>query len=413
MVLGLCLMAGSSIAGYSSVPYVTTSQFHSQDEYGQYSYGYTGDSSAKQETKTVDGVTRGSYSYVDANGVLQTTYYVSDPVHGFRVAATNLPKEPSAVIAGPSAVVSTSPVRSAVHSIPSTVLRPVTSTVVHSLPTPATRPVAPAYIQSYASPTVHSSSPVTYGFVPSHGLHSVSASHISQAPGFDYVNGVPLDTPEVAAAKAAHYAAHGEALARVGKRWKRSLSSSVPQSSTVVSGPGGSFSYSTVAHTPTIAVPSYTTHSILGSKSLSYSSLSPVGIAKSYSSISPVPTGRQFSYSTAAAAPLLTAPKSFSLSTHYPVVTPVVHHSAPVTYTTAPVVAVPVTHSTQYGSQDNYGQYSYGYSDGHSSKTESRTAGGVTRGGYSYVDSNGVVQTVKYVADAAGFRVHATNLPMA
>ena len=40
--------------------------------------------------KSADGVTRGSYSYVDANGLLQTVNYISDAM-GFRVAATNLP----------------------------------------------------------------------------------------------------------------------------------------------------------------------------------------------------------------------------------------------------------------------------------------------------------------------------------
>ena len=40
--------------------------------------------------KSPDGVTRGSYSYVDANGLLQTVQYISDAM-GFRVAATNLP----------------------------------------------------------------------------------------------------------------------------------------------------------------------------------------------------------------------------------------------------------------------------------------------------------------------------------
>ena len=39
--------------------------------------------------KTADGVTRGSYSYFDANGLLQTVNYISDAM-GFRVAATNL-----------------------------------------------------------------------------------------------------------------------------------------------------------------------------------------------------------------------------------------------------------------------------------------------------------------------------------
>merc|ERR1712024_164102 len=40
------------------------------------------------------------------------------------------------------------------------------------------------------------------------------------------------------------------------------------------------------------------------------------------------------------------------------------------------------------------------------------TYGGVT-GSYSYTDSNGIVQTVNYIADGLGFRVQATNLPVA
>merc|ERR1740116_722437 len=35
------------------------------------------------------------------------------------------------------------------------------------------------------------------------------------------------------------------------------------------------------------------------------------------------------------------------------------------------------------------------------------------QGSYSYVDANGVVQTTNYIADGAGFRVQATNLPVA
>lgn len=68
------------------------SQYHSQDTLGQYTYGYNGGSSAKVESKLLDGVTRGSYSYVDAEGRLQTVEYTADSVNGFRAAATNLPK---------------------------------------------------------------------------------------------------------------------------------------------------------------------------------------------------------------------------------------------------------------------------------------------------------------------------------
>ena len=33
-----------------------------------------------------------------------------------------------------------------------------------------------------------------------------------------------------------------------------------------------------------------------------------------------------------------------------------------------------------------------------------QTADGVTRGSYSYVDANGLVQTVNYISDAMGFK---------
>ena len=84
-------------ASPAAVPVVSTasvdaanSQYHAQDDFKQYNYGYSNPLSTKQELKTADGVTRGSYSYVDANGVVQTVNYLSDAM-GFRVAATNLP----------------------------------------------------------------------------------------------------------------------------------------------------------------------------------------------------------------------------------------------------------------------------------------------------------------------------------
>ena len=70
---------------------VVSSQYHAQDDLGQYNYGYSNADSAKVETKSADGVVRGSYSYIDANGILQRTEYISDAL-GFRVAATNIPK---------------------------------------------------------------------------------------------------------------------------------------------------------------------------------------------------------------------------------------------------------------------------------------------------------------------------------
>ncbi|XP_066253093.1 uncharacterized protein [Euwallacea similis] len=62
----------------------------------------------------------------------------------------------------------------------------------------------------------------------------------------------------------------------------------------------------------------------------------------------------------------------------------------------------------QYG----FNAYSYGYIGPHSAKSETQTSDGVVRGGYSYIDAHGIVQTVTYIADKAGFRVAATNIPV-
>merc|ERR1712008_107343 len=66
-------------------------QFHAQDEFEGYNYGYSNALSSKQEVRDSDGTVRGAYSYVDANGILQEVQYIDDPVHGFKVIGTNIP----------------------------------------------------------------------------------------------------------------------------------------------------------------------------------------------------------------------------------------------------------------------------------------------------------------------------------
>jgi hypothetical protein len=80
-----------------------SSQFHAQDEFGQFSFGYENINSAKTETKDAFGVTRGTYQYVDANGLVQTVNYIADDVNGFRVSGTNIPVGPSSLPLGPAA----------------------------------------------------------------------------------------------------------------------------------------------------------------------------------------------------------------------------------------------------------------------------------------------------------------------
>ena len=79
-----------TIAYALPLPLIHSSMSHTQDSLGQYEYSYTGDTSAKTESRALDGTTRGAYSYIDANGLLQQVHYIADR-NGFRVLATNLP----------------------------------------------------------------------------------------------------------------------------------------------------------------------------------------------------------------------------------------------------------------------------------------------------------------------------------
>jgi len=95
-------------------------------------------------------------------------------------------------------------------------------------------------------------------------------------------------------------------------------------------------------------------------------------------------------------------------------------------YAAAPVAAAPVaaaapayaayapyTAGSQFHAQDEFGNLNYGYANINSVKQEvGNTYGGVS-GGYSYVDANGELQQVQYIADGAGFRVADSRLPVA
>ncbi|KAH8379732.1 hypothetical protein KR009_006831 [Drosophila setifemur] len=83
----LVLAATSPILEYGAPPSGDTiSQYHTQDEHGQYAYGYMGPLSSKHETRTTDGVVHGTFSYLDAHGETQTVDYVAD-AEGFRVTS--------------------------------------------------------------------------------------------------------------------------------------------------------------------------------------------------------------------------------------------------------------------------------------------------------------------------------------
>jgi len=108
-------------APYSQIAPIApaSSQFNSADEFGNINYGYSNINSAKHEVGNVYGGVTGSYSYVDANGLLQTVNYIADGL-GFRVAATNLPvaksvelQQPVFDLVGPAPVEDTEEVKAA------------------------------------------------------------------------------------------------------------------------------------------------------------------------------------------------------------------------------------------------------------------------------------------------------------
>ena len=143
-------------------------QYHAQDEAGNWQYGYANPNSAKQERgNKYSGVVKGSYSYVDPYGLNQKVDYVADAL-GFRASGTNFPAT--------AATLGLNRYRRSLAA------------------------VAPA---AYA------------GILPA---AAVAPAAYAATPLVAYPNGavVPADEPAVAAAKAQHFAAKGLPVAPVG-----------------------------------------------------------------------------------------------------------------------------------------------------------------------------------------------------
>merc|ERR1711910_254405 len=83
-------------------------------------------------------------------------------------------------------------------------------------------------------------------------------------------------------------------------------------------------------------------------------------------------------------------------------------------YTGYPYAAyAPYNAGSQFHAQDEFGNLNYGYTNINSVKQEVGNAYGGVSGGYSYVDANGQLQRVEYIADGLGFRVADSRLPVA
>ena len=188
-------------------------EFYQQDGFGGYNYGYSTDTSSKQEVRTPDGIVSGTYSYVDANGIVQTVNYVSD-AEGFKVAATNLPRAP---VAAPAPAAVAEVVAPAVVAVAEPTLKiaedqddmeviggedVAAALAVHTVPY-----VAPA--NYYAPHQVAAPySPYAYGYAPHQGYYQAPAAPVVQhtpahapvayyAPTHAYAQAaVPVAAPE-------------------------------------------------------------------------------------------------------------------------------------------------------------------------------------------------------------------------
>ncbi|XP_058066634.1 cuticle protein 19.8-like [Anopheles bellator] len=220
----LLYAAGGHPAFYAAAPTTylaslpaaeVSSQYHAQDELGQYSYGYNGGLSAKAESKSLDGITRGSYSYVDAENKLQTVAYTADALNGFRVAASNLPVAPIETRIAPEPVKDTPEVAAAkadhMAAIASAKLRNAAAEKDDSEVIAA---VAPAPIAAIAAPAsfAYATQPLaytTYAAAPAAAIELKTPSSFSYST---YTHSAPLAYTQYAAAAPLPYAAPSYAL---------------------------------------------------------------------------------------------------------------------------------------------------------------------------------------------------------
>merc|ERR1711970_836658 len=86
------------------VPTEYKSQYHSQDELGQFSFGHISADQAHHQVRDFTGAVQGSYTYIDADGEQVVAHYIADS-NGFRVSSNALPVAPTFDGAAPEAPV--------------------------------------------------------------------------------------------------------------------------------------------------------------------------------------------------------------------------------------------------------------------------------------------------------------------
>ncbi|XP_046752916.1 uncharacterized protein LOC124416095 [Diprion similis] len=269
-------------------PVGSLGQYETRDDLGGYHYAYAGPHHSKVETR-LGGTTQGGYSYIDANGILQTVAYTANAQNGFRVQASNLPQQAKEE------------------------LRPVEDT-----------PEVAAAKQSHLEELRKADQ---------------QGSSVSPPAFLDYLNPAGQDLDNKLDAERSDLDKNGFILS---KTQADQISKGIP----------------TLGEKPEV-----------------------------------IPLNQPLQQDTHRV-------QSFAPLPHIP------HY-------VFPVVPYRLMHSSLRHTQDSLGQYDYTYAGDTSAKTESRSLDGTTRGAYSYIDANGLLQQVHYIADHNGFRVAATNLPEA
>jgi hypothetical protein len=384
----------------SNVP--VASQYHSQDDAGQYSFGYNDPNSVHQETQSADGEVAGAYRYIDSNGIIQTVQYTAG-AEGFRVAASNLPvhivelpvdthEVAAAKIAHAQAFAAA---QNFVEDKAILIASPVDTPEVAAAKIQHAEAVAAAYdAASTAFEGLFDSSSVTgeatQGVQDSYSPPADSAQYHSQDDFGQYSYGYSSPTQRKSEVKSA------DGITRGGYSYVDA--NGIVQTVNYISDAMGFRVAATNLPVHRIETPT----SAVADSTVEVSNLNNENQPATVPVIAP-----SVSYAY--------LPYASSYGYNLPIVSEnhVSSQAVDTAVASEPLVVSQVDYNNaQYHGQDDFGQYRYGYSSPTQTKSEVKSADGITRGGYSYVDANGIVQTVNYISDAMGFRVAATNLPV-
>jgi hypothetical protein len=215
------------------------------------------------------------------------------------------------------------------------------------------------------------------------------------------------DTPEVAQAKVAHFAAHDAARAR---HFTPVVAApvAVPLVADAAVAPS-TMAMETAASSlvETVATPVVETVS---------APVVETAVAAPVESVADVATSIM-SRKKRQIQPLANAPFGFLYGGYYPAPNNFQHSAVP--YITPNVGAgaavapiFPMATSTQYHAQDEFGQATFGYAHPGQAATNYRDALGNQIGSYSYFNPEGKQVRVSYTADHRGFRVLSNDLPV-